>query len=389
MTMSTRHRTAFRPLFLAALLSGLASLPAAAQTSTFTNFQSHAETAILWCGPAAAQMAMEGYPALKGGPCMISDQSDIWVAIQTKKIEPLWDSDPFGLAGAMSTLCTQGHWVVFSNADAQALMHAAAFWMEQLKFPVVALLDTVPLASFPAHQEHWVTIKGIVTDNDPATHPTVTLQMVWYVDPAVPLGDQPLDQMVVGSVWYSDFKTVAKPGSAFNGKFVALIEPPKVPGRAVAPSRVLTGKVLPKEVIQSRALAAIKASHLAGIGPFRDLAQSKPLEPLLVSPQRGGYYLVPFSTDGRDARLAILLNAYTGDFEGAGSFAPTRLIPQRAAVDSAAAHLGVRDPNRLTATLVTDGRSRFLPVWKVEGDGRAVALDALEPVRTAAPPSRQ
>jgi len=380
MTMNNQYRTAFRPLRLAALLAGLASLPAAAQVSTFTTFQPHAEEAIVWCGPAAAQMALEGYPAAKGGPCL-KGQDEIWEAVQTAKAENIWDSDPNGLASAMSALCPQGHWVVFSNTDAQALMHAAAFWMKQLQFPVVALLDTTPLAGYPAHQEHWVTIKGLVTDTDPVTHPTVTLQMVWFVDPAVPLGNQPLDQLVVGSVWYSDFKAVARPGSAFNGKFVALIEPPRVPGRAVAPTRVLTGRALPKDVILRNAEKAIAAFKLTAIAPFRGLGQSKPLEPLLVTPERGGYYLVPFSGNGRDARFAILINAYTGAFEGAGSFAPTRFIPQREAISNAATRLAVRDPNRLTATLVAEDASRLLPVWKVEGEGRAVRIDALAPIR--------
>ena len=69
--------------------------------SVMLNVPDHSDEALNWCGPAAAQMIMEGYPA---GSCS-KLQEDIWLAVQTYKKETMWDADPDGLKGAMKHLC--------------------------------------------------------------------------------------------------------------------------------------------------------------------------------------------------------------------------------------------------------------------------------------------
>src|SRR5438270_1818793 len=167
-------------LVLAAAVMAL-SLPAAAQVSTFVTVTNHSEEALTWCGAAAGQMVVSGYP---GGSC-VQIQADMWDAIQTAKVESSWDTDPAGLRSAMTTLCPLppgGHWSIFADPSAASLMYSVARWMKLRHYPVAAVLNTNPHNALVSHREHWDTIKGIVTDLDPTTNPAVTLQFVFITD---------------------------------------------------------------------------------------------------------------------------------------------------------------------------------------------------------------
>lgn len=365
---------------LAALVA-LCRLPASASTAIFVNLPPHSEEALTWCGPATAQMVMEGYPS---GACT-RPQDEIWLAIQAGKTEASWDTDPNGLKAALAGLCPPpaGSWSVFHNANASSLMYSVAYWMNKRKYPTALLLSTESHNSYAPHQEHWVGVRGLVTDLDPTTNPTVTLEMIWFTDPAVPLGDQPLQRLVTGSTFYTEFKAVTKAASAFNGKFVAVVEPPPSPGRAVAPPEVRTGKVLPKLRVLALAAQAIQKARPERFGPFKDILQSKPMEPLLVNPRRGAYYLIPFTRNGRTAEFAVLLNAYTGALQEIGSFSPRRFVPQREGVSRAVRSMGERETavNPADTELVSEdaaGASRYLPMWSVKVGGRQVLTESSE-----------
>lgn len=385
MSARTLIRIPVRWTVLAALAL-LCSLPAAASHSIFVSLPPHSEEALTWCGPATAQMIMEGYPS---GACS-KPQDEIWVAIEAGKTEPAWDTDPNGLKAALMSLCPAPgvSWSVFSNTNAQALMHSVAFWMTKRKFPTAVVLETAAHNTYAPHQEHWVAVKGVVTDKDPTTNPTVTLEMVWFTDPAVPLGDPPLQRLVTGTTWYTEFKAVTKATSGFNGKFVAVVEPPPSPGRAIAGTEVLTGTVISTAKALQLAAQSVGNLRLTQFEPFRRLTNARPMEPLLVNPARGGYYLIPFTLNGRDAEFAILLNAYTGTFQEVGSFKPTRFVSQREAVERALGRAVL--PNvPVKAVLVSApdaGTSRYSPGWRVEVSGRPVIVRQDEARRVSPQP---
>jgi hypothetical protein len=356
-------------------LAGLCALPVAASHSIFVSLPPHSEEALTWCGPATAQMIMEGYPS---GACT-KPQDEIWVAIEAGRTEAAWDTDPQGMKSALMSLCPPpgGSWSIFSNASAQALMHSVAFWMTQRQYPAAVVLATASHNSYAPHQEHWVAIRGLVTDNPPVTHPTVNLEMVWFTDPAVPLGDPPLQRLVTGSTWYTEFQAVTKAASAYNGKFVAVIEPPPSKGRAVAPAEVLTGRVIQAARALQIAAQQLGNPRIAQFEPFRKLRGTKPMAPLLVNAQRGGYYLIPLTANGKDAIGAMLLNAYTGGLQEVGTFAPTRFVSQKDAVERALRTAGKVDPAQVRSALVSTpeaGASRYRPAWKVEVAGRSVIV---------------
>ena len=187
----------------------------------------HPEEALNWCGPATGQMLMGGYPS---GSCTVL-QEDIWVAIQGHKVETMWDTDPKGLEGALNSLCAPtGSWHVYSRNSPQELMFQVAYWMTKNSYPVALLKDTLSHNSYTSHKEHWIAVRGVITDVDPTTPGTtsVNLQYVWFNDPAVDLGSPSIERFVSGSTWYSEFLPVSKVGSSFHGKYVAVIEPPRI-----------------------------------------------------------------------------------------------------------------------------------------------------------------
>ncbi len=362
-----------------ALLVGLTgAAPVAALHSVFVAVPNHSEEALTWCGPAVAEMIMEAYPS---GSCN-ETQADAWAEIVLHRTEINWDTDPAGLRGAMMSLCPPpgGGWSIFSRTDASDLMFRVAFWMTKNDYPVAAVQSTSAHNTYAAHEEHWVVIKGIITDQDPTTTSTVTLEHVWITDPSpVTFGDPPLERFMTGGAWYAEFQPVTKAGSTYNGKYVAIIEPPRVEGIARAKLPLLEGRVLPwRQVMELSQEWLERTEVLRQLEPFVDLYRMKPLRPILVDEDSGAYYLVPYSRDGETARHALRFNAYDGSFMEAGAFAPVRYLDKDEAVKRAVKLLRMRRSERVEATLTSQpeagAASRFHPVWKVELEDRWVAV---------------
>jgi hypothetical protein len=336
------------------------------------------EEALVWCGPATAQMIMDGYPS---GKCFIL-QDDIWLAIQSYKVETMWDTDPVGLKEAMKNLCPPaGTWVVYSKTDPQELMFSVAYWMTKNNYPVAGLLNTLPHNSYTAHTEHWVAIRGIIADKDPTTNSTIDLKFIWFNDPAVPLGDPSLERFVSGSIWYSEFQPVIKAGSSYAGKYVAIIEPPDIRGRAIAPIEVLKGRIIPPEQALRFAARWIDEYKLYENETYKILKKAKPLEPLLVNKNYGGYYIIPYSLD-RDNRLAnaaVIINAYKGNFQEVGVFKPIRYLSKKEAAGIALKHFQVKKPEKIEVELIYPVKervvNRYFPLWNIKVNDKKIMIN--------------
>ncbi|NOZ77972.1 MAG: hypothetical protein GXP48_02085 [Acidobacteria bacterium] len=342
-----------------------------------------------WCGPATAEMVMQGYPS---GACTIS-QADAWLSILANKSETAWDTDPAGLRGALMSLCpppASGHWVVYARTNANKLMYSVAYWMTRNNFPVPLLLDTDPHNSYTAHREHWIVIRGIVTDQDPTTHSTVDLTYVWLVDPGVPLGDPPLERYVSASIFLGELSPVNKASSAFNGKYVAVIEPPARRGIVRVRREIMTGRPIPPEKAAAFARRWIRKLRLAEMEPFCGAQSARPQAPILVNPKRGGYYIVPFARRGEAPSLAVLVNAYTGEFQEIDRFSPRPLLDEREAIRRSAAVLRLRDLSEARAYTVSGPgiAPRYLPAWRIETPGGSAVVTGRGTVYKL-PPSRK
>jgi len=349
------------------------SIPSARAHSVMLTVPGYPEEAMNWCGAATAQMIMKGYPS---GSCTLL-QEDVWLDIQSYKVETMWDADPEGMRMAMKHLCPPtGTWTIHSDTNPQALMFTMARLMTRYQYPSAVLLDTESHNDYLPHQEHWIAVRGMITDVDP-TAPGVTsvnLNFIWFNDPAVPMGTPSVERFISGSTWYSEFESVSKIGSAYAGKYVVVTEPPEIKGLAKAPREVLRGTVITPREASRFAAKWIEKYKLAEIKTYRLLKKAKPLNPMLVNAKKGGYYIIPYSTDreGRLAGISVLVNAYNGNFQEVGVFKPTAYLEKEEAMQLAAESLKDEKPRKVEALLIYSkretGGSRYFPTWEVTAD---------------------
>ncbi len=287
-------------------------------------------------GAACVQMAIKNC-----SPPSTATQEQIFNRIQAHNTEPtLWFGDPNGIRGALGDplLSPCGHWAVGEApspglATKEALLGMVLYWMEQNKY-----LTPVCIAG----EEHWVVIVGLVTTVNPDSSVTITNVLLYDPRPGVSGFDMPN-----ASDWFGDpnywGSPLTKTGSAWNGKYVAVYEPPPTGPKIVIPKRILEGPILPPREILRHVhmwLEEIRGSELAR-GPLEVLQRDiKPKAPVLVNAGRYSYYLVAFD----DSRLAAVFNAYDGSFEQIRYFdEPQRLVPDHSAFNERLREaLGVR-----------------------------------------------
>ena len=380
---SVARTVVFLITFAGAVLVGSSWIFAGPLHSVVLSVPPYAEEGLQWCGPATGQMIMEGYPS---GSCSII-QEDVMEAIEDHKVEAMWDTDPAGLAGAMNTLCPppSGHWYVWTNADPAMLMHNIAYWMTRNDYPVAVLKNTtVHHPGTPTHEEHWVVISGIITDGDPTEGGIVGLEGVFIIDPAPvadELGGPATVEYLNGSDWYAEFQPVTKPASSYVGKYVAIIEPPFIRGRAVAPKVVVVGRVLPPEEVIKHAQRWMKKCPAFKYEPFGKLEKANFQQPLLVNKNYGGYYIVPLSMKKKSdyADAAILINAYNGKLKATGIFKPMKYMLEKQAINLAMKHLKLKKPKQVEAELIYPTRepvtSKYAPLWQIKANGKKVIID--------------
>jgi hypothetical protein len=377
--MKNAHITVLRVSTAGLLVAVFTAMTVMASHSVVVTVPILAEEATTWCGPAVGEMVMEGYPA---GACN-ELQADVWQEIDNNRVEAAWHTDPAGMAAALNILCPPtGSWYIHHKATAAELMYSVAFWMTNNSYPVAVVLDTTAhSATDPSHQEHWAVIKGIVTDVTPIGNSSVTLEYVFFNDPVgATFGDPGVEHIVTGGVWYSTYlQAVAKPTSAYDGEYVAVIEPPKFRGFLKAKLPVMSGRIIsPERAFDSARKWVESFEQLREMKPFYRFLRAEPMEPVLVDPKYGGYYMIPFTNDGETAELAVLINAYTGEFAEAGAFAPVRYLSEKQALQRAGKLLRIDRMESYEVSRVyapeAGSVSRFHPVYKVRINERTVSV---------------
>lgn len=383
----------------AALLFSLFSITGAVKAdplhSVFFSVPNLTEEALNWCGPAAGQIVMAAYPS---SACTIA-QEDVWMSIQSHKVETDWDTDPEGLRQSLIELCPPaGTWSLRERSTPQQLMGSVTYWMTKTSYPVPVLMDTASHNTYSPHEEHWVVVWGVVTDVDPTTTSvtSVDLHTVCYTDPSpLTLGDPAISVCENGSTWNSSIiQPVSKATSSYFGNYVALVEPPQKKIVAVAAPEILVGKLIKPDDAVKFAYEKVREQKLHELDKFKAIQKAKPMEPLLVNKDYGGYYIVPYSTDGKTASMAVLVNAYTGDFQSIAAFKPTTYLSKKLAVDIAIKHftdatkLGPQ-PEPPDAELVYPRgervTSRIFPMWRVTAGRESVGVDQRQKVFTKMP----
>jgi hypothetical protein len=357
-------------------------------------------------------MAMNGYP--NPTDRVLRQQLDIWDVIQAHNstlpadVAAGWCTDPQGLEGCLMALNPppgQGDsWVVFSNPSAYYVMFSILYWMNRLYYPVPVLIN---------EGGHWVLIVGYESDVQPLDGTAPTLQFITYYDPEPHNVGSVITK--TGAQWFTGpwIGPVNWSGSWLDN-YVAVIEPPSAQGKVKVAERVkrVGEKIIAPSEAADYAKKWIDKFKLAEKPRYRILAKTgiMNLSPILVREElRPGmetakvpyYYVVPFGLendrDQRDlplARVCVIVNAYTGDFEEVGSFGkPVSYLPEKDAIAIAtrALHLKPEAALRAKAALMFQPSEithiRIYPFWKVTINERVLYIDQLGKLYKAIIPS--
>jgi hypothetical protein len=362
-----------------------------------------------YCGPASAQMTRNGYP--NPGDRLYYTQNYLWNIIQSlNSTAPAdaalnWCTDPQGLTACLQSLSNPAgvHWVEFNNANRDALLFNILFWMNNREFASPVLIN---------EGEHWVVIVGFETDVAPLAGSTPTLQKIYINDP------EPHNvgtfSIFTAAQWFSGpwNKSIRFTGTWYH-KYAAVVEPPVEEGNIIVKTVDRSGKELisPTAALEftRRWIDELKLTE----NPRYSLLRHEGIEafePLLVREESMGreqeavpyYYIVPFGfksefteRGGHAIRVAILVNAYSGNFEEATVFGePIRYLSKEEALRIVSAKLG-HELKRLEEAKITlmfvpseITHIRTYPFWRVSIGERTVYVDQLGEIYWKLLPSR-
>ncbi len=302
----------------------------------------YAQETNVWCGAASAQMMLEGFP---GNVDHVYKQKFIWDTIQPLKVETSWYTDPDGLKAVMGALGGDSNWAVRCSKTAAPLAKSVLRNLADRKYPTTVLVYG---------SAHWIVLIGATTDVDPGTAAAVTLEKVEAHDPW-----KAQHVLVSGTTWFQKYwYGPARERGKWSGCFVAVEENTNTQRAEpdyelrVKPAVVDGAPISPEESLR---LAKSHLAKLVSENPsFSALSPLKLSAPRLVSHDRGSYYLISLGDTG-----AIMLNAYTGDWEGLSQFGKPVPVAER------------REPGTWYFTPSQESPSPFFPVYRIQ-DQRGV-----------------
>lgn len=349
-----------------------------------------------WCGAASGQMVRNGYP--KPADRSFYQQIDVWNTIQvynsTNPSDSGWATDPHGLTGCLQNLANPPgvDWVEYDETSRDAVLFFMLYWMNQRQYPSPTLVN---------QGGHWVVVVGYETDVEPRGGTTPTLQQLTFHDPE-PHNIGTITTMSAAQWYGGPWNGAVVYTGTWQNEYVAVVEPPIVKGAVKVKQVKRTGKTL-LSVSQAveHARRWIEELRLAenpryGLLARRDVDN---LEPMLVreEPVSGSrsknvphYFVVPFSVRGesekgdRLARLCILVNAYTGQFEEVTAFGmPVRYMSREAALAAVASamHVDREKLGRAEATLMFRpskiSHIRSFPFWQIKVGRKIIFVDQI------------
>ncbi len=360
-----------------------------------------------WCGAGSVQMVRDGYP--NPADRLFYTQTALWNTIKTfnsndpTDVAEGWASDPEGVVGCLQSLSNPAgvHWSKFIEANRDNVLFNMLFWMNRRDFPSAVLIN---------QGGHWNVIVGFTTDIEPVAGSTPVLQTITVHDPwPVNVGT---DTQMSGSQWFNGPWNggIYYPGT-WQNKYVAIVEPPVQEGRVKVKRETRTGKkLLSGEEALRYARRWIADRDLAAHPKYSILRREDVIarEPMLVreiSEEKDEnvphYYIVPFGFKEEvgkcgtfHVRVAVLVNAYTGNFEEVTAFGkPVRYLPEDEALQIVASAMRVERKKLAKADIrlafqpsdITHIRS--WPFWKVTINKRTVYVDMTGKIHGSLHPS--
>lgn len=349
-----------------------------------------------WCGAATAQMIRNGYP--NPADCLFITQTDLWNSIQiynsTDPADVGWATDPHGLQGCLQNASNPPgvNWVERADTDRDATMFYMLYWMNVRRYPSGVLIN---------YGGHWVSIVGFTTDVEPVSGSSPTLESIIVHDPEP--HNVGTDSTMTAAAWYGSpwAGPIIYSGTWYN-KYVAIVEPPVPRGRIKVKQVSRVGKriITPAQAVEY-AHKYIKQMKLAKQSRYELLGHKdiRNLEPVLVREESVNkkirevpqYYIVPFGLKSEytkheipTARVCILVNASTGDFEEVTTFGKAvRYLSREQAVNVVASAMR-REAKKLKVTEAAlmfqpseITHIRAWPFWRIKTAERVFYVDQL------------
>ena len=384
------------------------------------NVPSYGQEQCCWCGAASAQMIMNGYPnavdriwITQGLPAVGPPVNpNCWDTIQANNstdpadVPAGWCTDPEGLRDCLRSLNPppSGTWNIHMNANRDTVMFNIMYWMNQNQYPVAVLIN---------EGGHWVVIAGFESDIEPTAGSTPALQEITYHDPEPHNVGSTITK--TGAQWYADeWDGAIRFAGTWLNTYVAVIEPPKKGTVKVEMVERMGEEILETKLVEEFVYRLIEELELAKKPQCLILGRKgiRHLQPILVYEEVKGlvpsYYLVPFGLEKETgpcdepvARLGIIINAYTGQFEEIGAFGkPVSYLPEMAAIKIAAKALALPDDQidkmvserEISATMMFQHSElthiRIYPFWKITIKDKTLYVDQLGKLYNTIVPSR-
>ena len=342
------------------------------------------------CGPAVTQMALQGYPGNvnKVGSTKL-EQEDLFraIAFNNDDVPLAWWTEPDGL---QKTLMQYGadaglgvNWVVVSETDPDVLMYQVAYWIEKRKFPVPVVTDK---------GAHWVLITGFHADAAPSnitgTGSEIGIDLVYIMEPAseyptfteCPSPEMGGIPVTVFYTYWTDILSYYWNGpidilnSKWDGKFVAVIEPPLRNNRiAKSWTQNHSGPIIQASIAVDSARNWLSTADTSDRSRYKVLRFGHQQDPLLVNANRGpyAYYIVPIGDNGTGLLDgAVLVNAHSGELQEIAVFPRARKYLSegealKAALDYTHANTSdLTKEGELIFRASDQAQTRIFPLWK-------------------------
>jgi len=402
------HFSIFAPLVPEGFVLNLEDFPMYSAESPFNEM----------CGPATAKMTLDyiwwNSSQNPEGPPDLYNQSDLYQAgLENNTNQSL----PY--------LDTQGLWYIiqynkpmpyseygynfmkYKNEDLDEMLKRICLWINYTVGTVGGYKPEHPLhvpAVVPAYggYTNWMAIRGFHANR--TAHPmpnNITVYGFWVNDPyPSSLGGLGENSYKMLATWVSDYYQPLVTDDTYNGKYVAIFEPPEINNEvefniARSPIRFslikqqiiklvqLSKDTISKELIKQTDQWIIQAA-VDGVSeqliPYDDdfaavFEKTIPGKPIFVENLVGNnYYAVPFNLRGQKAVVVILIDADDGSFkEASWTRTPVAYLPlskeeaQLIAFEFAVEELGleISDINELQPELIHRKSTPYYPEWQI------------------------
>lgn len=276
----------------------------------------YTQTTSYYCGAASAQMILNSE---KLG-IYVPSQVTLYDYIHPRNQCDNWYTDPKGLNDVLNHYAgNKAHFVISALANQNDGVKKLAYTIDRYGVPPASLIYGCM---------HWVVVRGVITDAQPTSAASYTINGFFVNDPwygATSLGE---NKYIDIAHWKSDYFTgCGWCGAPGGNKYISVVDPEPIPRVTLKFPTPLTrqARIIAPDEVKKQASAVMKQfaeqrEFAQQFGEALGVMKASTLgEPLLVQRsdnEKNAYYIAPL-LKGALTSGAILLDAYSGQFQEA------------------------------------------------------------------------